>query len=431
MRVLLLGSGGREHALAWKLAQSPRLEKLFVCPGNPGTAALDPARVENKPIAPLDAPALLDLCAAEQITLCVVGPEQPLVEGVADTLRAAGIAVVGPGRAGAQLEGSKVFSKRFMLEGGIPTAPARIFDRAGLAEARAFVGAHPLPVVIKADGLAAGKGVVVAQTTDEALTALEDMLAHDRFGAAGQQVLVETFMPGKELSYFVLTDGQTAIALPEAQDHKRAYDNDQGPNTGGMGAASPVAWASPDLKATIEDEIVAPTLAALRNQGIDYRGFLFIGLMVGPEGSPRVVEYNCRLGDPETQAILPRMEGDLLALCAAAATDTLADLPLPGLPAPMHSLAVVLAAEGYPAKPKTGGVLTGLAEAAQTGALVFEAGTGAGPTAAERTAHGGRVLAVSAQGGTLAEAQRLAYGAMEQLRLPGSFYRKDIGHQAG
>lgn len=430
MNVLLLGSGGREHALAWKMAQSHRLNHMWVCPGNPGTATLMPDKVENRPISATDTKALLALCQEEGVNLCIIGPEQPLVEGVADVLREAGIPVLGPGQAGAQLEGSKVFSKQFMLDGGIPTAPAQIFSAAQLEDARAFVAGHELPVVIKADGLAAGKGVVVATSHAEALGALDAMLQGGKFGAAGAQVLVEEFMPGLELSYFVLTDGRNAVALPEAQDHKRAYDDDQGPNTGGMGAYSPVPLATPELKALVEDTIVAPTLAALHRLGIEYRGFLFIGLMVGEDGKPRVVEYNCRLGDPETQVLLPRIEGDFLELCQAAATGRLADLTQLPRTSPQTAATVVLASEGYPDSVRTGLALTGLTEAAGNGALIFEAGTVSGKAPEQRQSSGGRVLTVTGVGDTLAEARAQAYDALAHIRLEGSFYRKDIGHKA-
>ena len=430
MKVLLLGSGGREHALAWKLAQSHRLNHMWVCPGNPGTATLMPDRVENRPISATDTEALLALCREEGVNLCIIGPEQPLVEGVADALREAGIPVLGPGQDGARLEGSKAFSKQFMLDAGIPTAPARIFSASDLDEARAFVADHSLPVVIKADGLAAGKGVVVATRHEEAREAVDAMLHGGKFGAAGAQVLVEEFMPGLELSYFVLTDGRNAVALPEAQDHKRAYDGDLGPNTGGMGAYSPVPLATPELKALVEDTIVAPTLAALHRLGIDYRGFLFIGLMIGDDGKPRVVEYNCRLGDPETQVILPRIEGDFLELCHAAATGRLADITQLPLPSAQTAATVVLASEGYPEFVQTGRELSGLAEAAANGALIFEAGTAVADQPELRRSSGGRVLTVTGVGETLPDARKQAYEALGHIRLEGSFYRKDIGHKA-
>ncbi|MBX9796880.1 phosphoribosylamine--glycine ligase [Sphingomonas sp.] len=412
MNVLLIGGGGREHALAWKLAQSPLLATLYAAPGNPGIAhhalcvALDPA----------DHDAVIAFCAAHDIGLVVVGPEAPLVAGLADALRAAGTPVFGPSAAAARLEGSKGFTKQLCAREAIPTAA--FVNAATLDAALAALDRFGLPVVVKADGLAAGKGVTIAATRAEAEAALAAI-----FADAGGSAVIEAFLTGPEASLFILTDGSTIVPLGSAQDHKRVGDGDTGPNTGGMGAYSPARVLTPALEAAAIDTIVAPTLRAMAAAGTPFSGILYAGLMLTDQG-PQLIEYNVRFGDPECQVLMPRLQSDLLALMLAAATGQLAAAPPPVF-ADETALTVVLAAAGYPGTPATGGEITGVAAAEATGAIVFHAGTRAEGDAL--VASGGRVLAVTALGASTAEAQRRAYAAIDRIALPGGFCRRDIG----
>jgi phosphoribosylamine---glycine ligase len=413
MNVLLLGSGGREHALAWKLAQSPLLGKLYAAPGNPGIA-------EEAELVDLDAAdhrAVIDFCRRHAIGLCVIGPEAPLVDGLADNLRTMGVLAFGPNRAPAALEGSKGFTKDLCARVGIPTARyARASDRLA---AEAALGDFGLPVVIKADGLAAGKGVIVAETEEQAESALETMFAGG-FGDAGEAVVIEEFMHGEEVSFFALVDGETVVPFGSAQDHKRVGEGDTGPNTGGMGAYSPASIFTPKLERRVLDEIVRPTARALAAAGTPFSGILYAGLMLTPEG-PKLVEYNVRFGDPECQALMLRLEDDLLALMLACAKGELAALKPPRF-SKDAALVVVMAAEGYPGPPKKGGAIGGLDG---MGAQVFHAGTAR--KGADLVADGGRVLGVAARGKSVAEAQAAAYRAVDAIDFPTGFCRRDIG----
>ncbi len=416
MNILLLGSGGREHALAWKLAQSPSCDKLFAAPGNPGIA-------KHARLVPLDAgdhSAVVDFCRAERIGLVAIGPEQPLVDGLADSLRAEGIPVFGPGRDAARLEGSKGFTKLLCARAGIPTARfARAETR---AEAEAELDLFGLPVVIKADGLAAGKGVVIATTAEEAEAAVGDMFGGG-FGAAGASVVIEEYMEGEEVSFFALTDGKTVVPFGSAQDHKRVGDGDTGPNTGGMGAYSPASIFTPDLERRVLDEIVQPTVTAMAEAGTPFVGVLYAGLMLTSE-RPKLVEYNVRFGDPECQVLMARLDSDLAELMLAAATGRLDEVPPPHFRGEV-ALTVVMAAEGYPGSPRKGGAIGGIDEAEATGARIFQAGTAEAD--GRLVANGGRVLNVTATGGNVAEAQQRAYAAAERIAFDTGFYRRDIG----
>jgi phosphoribosylamine--glycine ligase len=415
MNVLLLGSGGREHALAWKLAQSPKLTKLYAAPGNPGIghhAAL-------VPLALSDQAAILSFARDAAIDLVVIGPEQPLVEGLADTLRAAGIAVFGPSAAAAQLEGSKSYTKALCDRAGVPTAAYARFTDA--AAAKADLPRFGLPVVIKADGLAAGKGVIIAATTADAEAAIDDILG-GCFGVAGASLVIEQFLEGEEVSFFALSDGRTVLAFGSAQDHKRVGDGDTGPNTGGMGAYSPARVLTPDLEARVMAEIVRPSIAGMAAAGAPFTGILFAGLMLTETG-PQLIEYNVRFGDPECQVLMMRLDEDLLPILHAAATGALEDRPIRWKDA--AALTVVMAAKGYPDSPETGGAIHGVEAAEATGAQVFHAGTRNGATGLE--ASGGRVLAVTASAPSVAEAQAAAYRAVDAIAFPTGFCRRDIG----
>ncbi|MCS6782024.1 MAG: phosphoribosylamine--glycine ligase [Gloeomargarita sp. SKYG98] len=420
MRVLVVGSGGREHALAWKLAQSSQVTKVFCVPGNGGTATHP--KCVNMPMLPVDLEGIGRFALVQGVQLVVVGPEAPLALGLADHLREQGLLVLGPGRAGAQLEASKVWAKTLMQAEGIPTAPAQVFRE--VAPAQAYIEQQPLPVVVKVDGLAAGKGVTVAQTHAEAVQAVQAALVEGKFGAAGQQVLVETFLPGEEVSILALTDGKTLYPLLPAQDYKRVGVGDTGPNTGGMGACAPVPWMTTALQQRVEREIFQPLLAGLQRRGIDYRGVIYAGLMVTPAGDPVVVEFNCRFGDPETQAILPLLDSCLLELAVACAQGRLAEVP-PPVWKPGYTATVVLASGGYPGEFVKGYPVRGLDLAEATGALVFHSGT-----RRERNqifTDGGRVLSVTGYGPTLEAALAQAYGAVKHISFTDCYYRDDIG----
>jgi phosphoribosylamine--glycine ligase len=416
MNVLLIGSGGREHALAWKLAQSQALDTLYAAPGNPGIAA----HATCIDLAVTDHAAVVGFARDHAIGLVVIGPEAPLVDGLADTLRAAGIPTFGPDKAAAQLEGSKGFTKDLCRRAGIPTAGyVRCTSR---ADAKAALAPFGYPVVIKADGLAAGKGVVIATSPAEAEAALDTMF-DGAFGAAGAEVVIEEFLTGEEVSLFVLTDGTALMPFGTAQDHKRVGEGDTGPNTGGMGAYSPAPVLTPALEASAIAEIVAPTVNTMRAEGMPFSGVLYAGLMLTPTG-PKLIEYNARFGDPECQVLMARYEGDLLALLLAVATGTLADQPAP-LFAADPALTVVVAARGYPGKPDAGGTIAGIDRAEATGARVFQAGTRRDGD--RLVAAGGRVLAVAATGANIAAAQAAAYHGVDALDFPSGFCRRDIG----
>jgi len=421
VRILVIGSGGREHALAWKLAQSPRVDEVLVAPGNAGTAAEPKCR--NAAVAPIDIKALVALARAEGVALTVVGPEGPLVAGVADAFAAAGLACFGPRKLAARLEGSKRFAKDFLVRHGIPTARFAVFNKETFDAAA--VRAQRPPIVVKADGLAAGKGVVIAADADEAVRVIERMFAGG-FGEAGRTVIVEEFLEGEEASFIVMADGRHALPLATSQDHKRLRDGDQGPNTGGMGAYSPAPVVTPVLHERILREVIAPTLAGLAAEGMPYTGFLYAGVMITKDGTPNVIEFNCRLGDPEAQPVLSRLTSDLLTLCEAALAGELdavrADWD------PRAALGVVLAAAGYPDEPRTGDAISGLDVAAKLPGKVFHAATrsegGAVVTA------GGRVLCAVGLGDGVAAAQKAAYALVDPIRWDGMQYRRDIGWRA-
>ncbi len=423
MKVLVIGGGGREHALAWKLAQSERVQAVFVAPGNGGTAA-DPA-LKN---VPLGAPAqLADFAAAEKVTLTVVGPEAPLAAGVVDLFRARGLRIFGPTQAAAQLESSKAHAKSFMQRHGIPTALYATFSDA--AAAHAHVVQHGAPIVIKADGLAAGKGVVVAMTLDEAHAAIDDMLGSNslgvQYGAEGARVVIEEFMAGEEASFIVLCDGKNVLTLATSQDHKRIGDGDTGPNTGGMGAYSPAPVVTPNVHAKVMQEIIFPTVAGMAKDGVPYTGFLYAGLMIDAQGQPRTVEFNCRLGDPEAQVILMRLKSDLFELLMHATDGTL-DQVQPVWDRRV-ALGVVMAAQGYPSAPRKGDVITGLPAAAPD-LHVFHAGTAMEDS--RTVTSGGRVLCATALADSVRLAQQRALEAVRQIHFDGAQWRNDIGHRA-
>jgi phosphoribosylamine--glycine ligase len=421
LNVLLIGSGGREHALAWKLKQSPDLGQLFLAPGSDAMGDLG----TRLPLNGDDHGAVIAACLSHGVSLVVVGPEGPLAAGIADSLRSAGIDTFGPGKLGAELESSKDFAKSFMLRHGVATAPARAFDNAPAA--RSFAQGLGFPVVVKADGLAAGKGVSICQDAAELDKALADCFERRVFGAAGSRVLVEAFMAGEEVSLLCFSDGKVLRPMAPAQDHKRVGEGDTGPNTGGMGAYSPAPALSEALMNQVWERILAPTLAGLHTDGLDFRGCLYVGLMLTAQG-PKVVEYNCRFGDPETQVVLPRMGFDLLPVLLACAQGRLATLP-PLAWKPEACATVVLAAPGYPAAPQRGGALTGVeAAAALPGAQIFHAGTSGAP--GHWVSAGGRVLNVTGLGASLGQALAVAYRALDKLNLPGSHYRRDIGQRA-
>ena len=419
MKVLVIGGGGREHALAWKMARSPRVTKVFVAPGNAGTA--NEPLVENVPLTGTD--ELIAFARQEDIGMTVVGPEAPLADGVVDAFRAAELAVFGPTQKAAQLEASKDFCKQFLVRHHIPTAAYATFTDADAAHA--YIDTQGAPIVIKADGLAAGKGVVVAMTLDEAHAAIDMMLLEAGMGAAGARVVIEEFMAGEEASFIVLADGKNALALATSQDHKRLKDGDAGPNTGGMGAYSPAPVVTPQIHAKIMREIIQPTLAGMVAEGTPYTGFLYAGLMIDAAGNPRVVEFNCRMGDPETQPILMRLKSDLVELIDAAlkgALDTAEaewDRRI--------ALGVVLAAEGYPASPRKGDAITGL-PAESDDAHVFHAGTV--QRGDQVLTSGGRVLCVTALSDNVRTAQTRAYDIADRIQFAGKQYRRDIGHRA-
>jgi len=421
MKVLVIGGGGREHALAWKLAQSPRVSAVLVAPGNAGTAAEPKCR--NVDIPAMDVAALVALARTEGVRLTVVGPEGPLVAGVVDAFDAAGLPCFGPKKAAARLEGSKRFTKEFLARHRIPTARYAAFTREDFDPAA--IRAQRPPIVVKADGLAAGKGVVIAESAEQAIRTAEQMFA-GAFGDAGRTVVVEEFLVGEEASFIVMADGAHALPLATSQDHKRLLDGDRGPNTGGMGACSPAPVVTPALHARIMREVIEPTLAGLAAEGMPYTGFLYAGLMIAPDGTPNVLEFNCRFGDPETQPILARLQSDLVELCEAALEGRLDAVRAEWDPRP--ALGVVLAAEGYPDAPRLGDPIAGLDDAATLPGKVFHAGTKR--DGVRVVTAGGRVLCAVSLGDGVAEARAAAYAIVDRLRWKGMQFRRDIGWRA-
>ncbi len=419
MKILIVGSGGREHAITWRLSKDAETHALFCAPGNAGTAAI----ATNVAVGAEDVAAITQWARENNPDLVVVGPEAPLVKGLVDSLLSIGIPTFGPIAAGAQMEGSKRFAKEVMDAAGVPTAKAQTFTDA--TAAKAALPAYGLPVVIKADGLAAGKGVVVAETTAQAEEAIDDMLVANKFGAAGAEVLIETFLKGEECSILAMVDGEHAVLLPSSQDHKRIFEGDKGPNTGGMGAYSPAPVITDDKLPHIKEKIILPVVRELKKRGITYCGILYAGLMVDGE-DVNVVEFNARFGDPETEAVLPRLSGNFAQALLHAATGCLKDEDI--VVNPDCAATVILAAPGYPGSYPKGMAITGLAEAAAGGALVFHCGTKA--EGEQILTSGGRVLSVTGRGATLREAVDAAYAGVQKISFDGMFYRKDIAHRA-
>ncbi|MCH2186098.1 phosphoribosylamine--glycine ligase [Myxococcota bacterium] len=423
MKVLVVGGGGREHALVWKIAQSPQVDRVLAAPGSDAMAGLAECFPE---IASGDLEGLVELARGQSVDLVVVGPEDPLVAGLADRLREAGVATFGPSAGASQLEGSKAFAKAFMDRHGIPTAQHRVFDQ--LEEARAYVQAQAGPCVVKADGLAAGKGVAMCETVEDAERALQEMMADRRFGEAGASVVVEEWLQGEEASYYALSDGEGIVTLAAAQDHKRALDGDRGENTGGMGAYSPAPVVTEEVERRIRERIVDPAIRGMASEGHPYVGVLFVGLMIDPSGDPYVIEFNVRFGDPETQPLMMRMQGDLVPLLNGAARGQLSVES--NLNWGETAVCVVLASAGYPRSSDKGRCISGLeAGAEESGVVVFHAGTRRSERGDFET-NGGRVLGVTARGRDVAEARARAYAAVEQIQFEGAHWRRDIGARA-
>lgn len=416
MNILVIGSGGREHALYWKLSESPQTEQIYAIPGNPGMGA-------SAAIALDDHAAILRFVKEHEIGLVVVGPEVPLMNGLVDELEAAGIRAFGPRANAAEIEGSKSFAKDLMKKYGIPTARYEVFTAA--EPARAYIRQEGAPIVVKADGLAAGKGVIVAMTEQEALDAVDAIMEDHSFGDAGARVVIEEFMEGEEASLLAFTDGRTIRPMISAQDHKRAYDGDRGPNTGGMGTYAPAPVMTPEMTERAVEEILKPTIAAMAKEGRVYRGCLYLGLMVTADG-PKVVEFNARFGDPETQVVLPLLDSDLVAIMCACADGTLADVPIRWKNG--AAVCVVLASGGYPGHYEKGQEIHGLADAEAMGALVFHAGTAM--KAGKLVTNGGRVLGVVGRGADISSAVDAAYAAAAKISFKDAYYRKDIAHRA-
>ncbi|EJL6466792.1 phosphoribosylamine--glycine ligase [Vibrio cholerae] len=422
MQVLIIGSGGREHALAWKVAQNPQVDTIYVAPGNAGTALEH--KVQNVNIGITDIPALVAFAQDKAIELTIVGPEAPLVIGVVDAFRAAGLPILGPTQGAAQLEGSKAFTKDFLARHNIPTAAYANFTE--IEPALAYVREKGAPIVVKADGLAAGKGVIVAMTLQEAEDAIQDMLAGNAFGSAGSRVVVEEFLDGEEASFIVMVDGENVLPMATSQDHKRVGDADTGPNTGGMGAYSPAPVVTQDVHDRVMREVIYPTVRGMAAEGNTYTGFLYAGLMIDSTGAPKVIEYNCRFGDPETQPIMMRLQSDLVELCQAAIAGKLDQVESKW--DPRASIGVVLAAGGYPGDYAKGEVISGLPTQESAGQKVFHAGT---ETQGDQVVtNGGRVLCATALGNTVLEAQQRAYQLADQIHWNGMFCRRDIGYRA-
>ncbi len=422
MNVLIIGSGGREHALAWKAAQNPKVGTVYVAPGNAGTAT-EPG-LENIAIDAMEFEQLADFARANDCGLTIVGPEAPLVAGVVDYFSARGLRAFGPSKGAAQLEGSKAFTKDFLARHKIPTGEYQNFTE--LAPALAYLREKGAPIVVKADGLAAGKGVIVAETLQQAEDAVTDMLSGNAFGDAGCRVVIEEFLDGEEASFIVMVDGKNVVAMATSQDHKRAGDGDSGPNTGGMGAYSPAPVVDAEIHQRIMDEVIFPTVNGMAAEGNDYVGFLYAGLMITADGTPKVIEYNCRFGDPETQPIMLRMQSDLVDLCEAAIDGELAGKTTQWDQRP--AVGVVLAAGGYPGDYKKGAVISGLPASASAGEKVFHAGTRLQD--GQVVTNGGRVLCATALGATVTEAQQRAYALAHKISWDGVYYRTDIGYRA-
>ena len=423
MKILITGGGGREHALAWKAAQSPLVEQVYVAPGNFGTSA-EP-KMQNVDIQVSDIPALVEFAKTGKIDLTIAGPEGPLVAGIADAFEDEGLKLFGPSKAAARLEGSKGFAKEFLKRHHIPTARFEVFTRSDQAET--YVLEHGAPIVIKADGLAAGKGVVVAMNEQDAVRAVHEMLDEYKFGEASASVVIEDFLEGEEASFIVMSDGENALPLATSQDHKRVGDGDTGPNTGGMGAYSPAPVVTPEVHHRIMTEIIEPVLKGMREENAPYQGFLYAGLMIDAEGNPKVVEFNCRMGDPETQPIMMRMRSDLVELCLKACTlGGLKDAVIDYDPRP--AVGVVLASHNYPNSPRKGCKITGLDSASGPDEKIFHAGTRL--KGGDVVNSGGRVLCVTALGADIAAARNKAYALCEKISFDSMFYRKDIAWRA-
>ncbi|TRW48513.1 phosphoribosylamine--glycine ligase [Aliidiomarina halalkaliphila] len=421
MKVLVIGGGGREHALAWKAAQSSRVEHVFVAPGNAGTAA--EAHISNVDIAADDISGLLAFAQKERIDLTIVGPEAPLVLGVVDTFQAHGLAIFGPTKGAAQLEGSKAFCKDFLARHQIPTAAYQNFT--DIEPAKAYVRTQSLPIVIKADGLAAGKGVIIAESLEQADAAIDDMLASNKFGDAGSRVVIEEFLVGEEASFIAMVDGDTILPFASSQDHKARDNGDKGPNTGGMGAYSPAPVVTQAVNDWVMEHVMRPTVEGMKAEGNTYVGFLYAGLMVAPDGSAKVLEYNCRFGDPETQPIMMRLQSDLVELCLDALAARLGTTPIEF--DPRAAVGVVLAARGYPESYRKGDIIEGI-PAATENSKTFHAGTALKD---EKTVTaGGRVLCCTAMSDSVTTAQQAAYKLVKQIHWDGVYYRTDIGHRA-
>ncbi|MCV2403308.1 phosphoribosylamine--glycine ligase [Marinomonas sp. C2222] len=422
MKVLIIGNGGREHALAWKTAESDNVEKVFVAPGNAGTATEN--KVENVNIGVTDVADLVAFAKSESIDLTIVGPEAPLVIGVVDAFEKEGLAIFGPTAGAAQLEGSKAFTKDFLARHDIPTASYGNFTE--IEPAVAYIKQQGAPIVVKADGLAAGKGVILAQTEAEAIEAVEDMLQGNAFGDAGSRVVIEEFLVGEEASFICMVDGETVLTMATSQDHKARDNGDKGPNTGGMGAYSPAPVVTPEIHDRIMSEVIMPTVKGMNAEGNRYRGFLYAGVMVAPDGTPKVLEYNCRFGDPETQPIMMRLRSDLAQMCLAAINGELESVEADW--DPRASLGVVLAAGGYPASYPKGDVISGLDTKLPAHQKVFQAGTAL--EGDDVVTNGGRVLCAVSLGDTVAEAQAGAYEVVDTLSWDKVYFRTDIGHRA-
>jgi phosphoribosylamine--glycine ligase len=422
MKVLIVGGGGREHALAWKTVQSPKVKKVFVAPGNAGTA-IEP-KMENIPIDATDISKLVDFAHDNKIDLTIIGPEAPLVAGIVDAFQDAGLGCFGPSKDAAKLEGSKAFTKDFLKRHNIPTGEYQTFTNAD--DAVTYIEQKGAPIVIKADGLAAGKGVILAQSVDEAISAVKDMLAANKFGTAGHRVVVEEYLQGEEASFIVMVDGKNILPLATSQDHKARDNGDTGPNTGGMGAYSPAPVVTPDIHDRIMQEVIVPTVNGMAAEDNEYTGFLYAGLMIAPDGTPKVLEYNCRLGDPETQPIIMRMKSDLVAHCEAALKKNLRDETV--IWDKRVALGVVMAAGGYPGSYNKGEIIYGLPEQDLEDVKVFHAGTAA--KEGHITTAGGRVLCVVALGDTVSLAQSRAYEVVKRISWKDVYFRTDIGHRA-
>ena len=420
MKVLVTGGGGREHALAWRIAQSSDVEKVYVAPGNAGTGLEE--KLQNVPISPMDFDALIKFAQSENVDLTVVGPEDPLVAGCVDRFTEAGLRCFGPSEVAAQLEGSKSFTKAFLKKYDIPTGDYRAFDE--IAPAKDYLDTLKPPIVIKADGLAAGKGVVIAQSVGEAKSTVADMLSGNLLSGAGSRVVIEEFLEGEEASFIIIADGENFLPFATSQDHKAAYDGDIGPNTGGMGAYSPAPVVTEEVFNRTIDQVIKPTLQGMKDEGHPYTGFLYAGLMIDKEGQPRVIEFNCRFGDPETQPIMSRLQTELVSLMDAAIDGRLNETEIAF--DPRIALTVVMASGGYPGSYENGKVISGLADV--KGAKVFHAGTSMKD--GEVVTNGGRVLGITALGSTVLEANKNAYAAVNQISFEGAEFRTDIGYRA-